>query len=426
VRVTLSHKFLVGSLLVTAAVVVFPTLVDQAGVPVEPWVTPFVALGMGALLGFTLSRQMGRHYRSLLRATERISHGDLTARIEMDDPAWLRDESHDLARSIAGMLESLREMVAHVQLTADRVSASAQALSRTAEGVSRGNGEISATVASVAKAVAHQQELVVSTSRLIHDIAKAIEVNSARAREAFGFASEANQKANSGVTVSRIALEKMKSVFERVERCGSMVFDLEAKTRHVDKITEMISYVAERTNLLSLNASIEAARAGEAGRGFSVVADEIRKLAETSGRRADEISKLIHEIQADTREVADGMREASVVISEGREDVNTIATSLEDISGAVGETSVRAEEIFGEADRQARDAERMVESVDEIGRVALANATAVDEVAETTQQQLAAMVEMVGSAQALETLSKELRGVLHRFQTTDAPKEQRG
>ena len=173
----------------------------------------------------------------------------------------------------------------------------------------------------VARGVAHQQQLLDGVSKLIHDIASATELNASRAREAFGFAAEANQKANSGVDVSKLAIEKMKTVFERIEQTGEKVFELEHKTRHVHQITEMITSVAQRTNLLSLNASIEAARAGEAGRGFSVVADEIRKLAESAGRSAEEISKLIHEIQSDTNEVADEIRESSLGVGEGREDV---------------------------------------------------------------------------------------------------------
>src|SRR5690606_510082 len=174
------------------------------------------------------------------------------------------------------------------------------------------------------------------------------------------------------------------------------------------------------TNLLSLNASIEAARAGEAGRGFSVVADEIRKLAESSGRSAEEISKLMHEIQAETAEVADEMRQSSVVIGGGRDDLNTIAHSLEQLQSAVREAALRAEEIFQDADAQARDAERMVGAMDEIARVGVANGTAIREVSEAAQVQLAALAETAASAQALTELADEMRGVLRRFRTDGA------
>jgi methyl-accepting chemotaxis protein len=416
-RLSLSHRFILGSLVVSGAVVTFPALVKAAGLAVSPWVVPFLALGLGAGLGFLISRALARNYQSLIAATDRIRRGDLTARIEVDERARLQDESHELALSIRCMLVSLRDLVAHVQRTSERVSAAARDLAHSAQVTSAGNEEISNTAASVAKGVAHQQELLQGVTKLIHHIASAIELNASRAREAFGFAAEANQKASSGVDVTKLAIEKMRTVFERMEQAGSMVFQLEAKTRHVHQITEIITSVAHRTNLLSLNASIEAARAGESGRGFAVVADEIRKLAESAGRSADEISKLIHEIQDDTQEVADEMRQSSQVIGEGREDVNTIAHSLEQILAAVGEAANRAEEIFQEADTQARDAERMVGSMDEIARVGSDNARAVDEVAGTSHQQLSAMAEMVTSTQALTQLAEELREALRRFET---------
>ncbi len=414
-RLSLSHRFVLGSLLVAATVLVLPSAWQRAGLWAPAWVWPFVALGVGGGLGFFLSRELSWKFHALRTATERISRGDLN--VEFGPPAGRRfdDEIDDLGRAVQAMLARLRELVGHMQHTADGLTNAARDLTRTTEGARAGNEEISATVERVAKDVAHQQELLQGASGLIREIAQAIELTASRAREAFGFAAEANQKANSGVDISRLAIEKMRTVFERVEQAGTKVFELETKTRYVHQITEIIHSVAQRTNLLSLNASIEAARAGEAGRGFSVVAEEIRKLAESAGRSAEEISKLVNQIQSDTREVADEMRESSQVIGEGRDDVNTIALSLEQIRAAVGEAAARAEEIFQEADSQTRDAERMVESMDGIARLASDNAAAARDGSEAARQQIEGMAETVASAQALSALAEELRGVMSRF-----------
>jgi methyl-accepting chemotaxis protein len=209
----------------------------------------------------------------------------------------------------------------------------------------------------------------------------------------------------------------MKAVFERAESTSEKVFELEAKTRHVHQITEIITSVAHRTNLLSLNASIEAARAGEAGRGFSVVADEIRKLSESAGRSADEISQLMHEIQADTAMVADEMRQSSVVIAEGREDINTIAGALAQISMAVSESATRSEEIFHGADSHSLNAESMVAAIEEIAKVAGGSGQNVVELNETMRGQQRTLGEIFDSAGAVRRLASELEASLTFFQT---------
>jgi methyl-accepting chemotaxis protein len=359
VRVGLTHKFVFGSLVVGASVVGFPPLFAWTGIDPPAWLAFFVALGAAGLIGFFLSRDLARSFQSLRAATEQISRGELTARVEVVTNPRFPDETHGLARSIQAMAASLRELVEHVQSTADRVSRAAHELTRSTQGVSANNKEITSTVSDLARTVAEQQKLLHDANHLIHEIASTIELNASRAREAFGFAAEANQKANSGVDVSRLAIEKMRMVFERVEKSVGRVFELEEKTRHVGQITGIITSVASSTNLLSLNASIEAARAGEAGRGFSVVADEIRKLAESAGESAEEITKLIHEIQSETNEVADEMRESSLGVKEGREDMDTMAHSLEHIRAAVSEAASRAEEIFHGADSHTQSVERM-------------------------------------------------------------------
>ncbi len=423
-RIALTHKFVLGSLAVGTAVVGLPALLRWSGTDVAPWISPFVALGAGGLIGYFLSRRLTGTFHGLHRATEQISRGNLATRVDVDAETRFPDETDDLARSIQAMARSLRELVGHVQSTAAQVSNAARELASSSQRASQSNTHISSTVTELARSVDEQQKLLQDANLLVREIASTIELNASRAREAFGFAAEANQKANSGVDIARLAIEKMRLVFERVEKSVGRVFELEAKTRHVHQISEIITGVAHRTNLLSLNASIEAARAGEAGRGFSVVADEIRKLAESAGRSAEEISKLIHEIQSDTNEVADEIRESSLGVGEGREDVDTIAHSLAAIRSAVSEAAVRAEEIFHGADSHTRDIERMVSSMAGIAEVGARNAEAIEGVVGASQEQVASMTEVVASSESLSELAESLRGVLRGFRTGELVPEE--
>ena len=419
-RIPLAHKLVLASLVVAFASIGLPEIIRAAGVAFPTWATFFVALGGGGAVGFVFSRILGPKLEQLRDITELIRRGDLVERPVLGETPRFPDETDELAESVHVMHRNLVELVVHLQQTASRLSSGANDLAGSIQNVSTGNEEISSTVAEVAEGVTRQRSVLENGTRIIQEIASDIELNAGRAREAFGFAAEANQKAGTGVEVSRLAIEKMGTMFERVEETSQMVFDLEAKTRHVHQITEIITSVAHRTNLLSLNASIEAARAGEAGRGFSVVADEIRKLSENAGRSADEISKLINEIQSDTNQVADEMRKSSEVIGEGREDVNTIADALSQISMAVGEAAARSEEIFHGADSHAMNTERMVASMEEIAQGATGSADAIAEVSATAQTQLGAVSEIVDASRTMTGLAEALHEVLRRFRTEDA------
>jgi len=424
VRIALTHKFVFGSLAVAASAAVLPQLIRALGLDFPEWGSVFVALGVGGAIGFFLSRSLGQRFAALRDVTEQIRDGNLAVSVRVPEQQMFADETDDLSMSVRSMLAKLKTFVGHVQGNADSVTQAAQELTRDIQHVREGNEGISTTVSTAADEATHQRELLDRASALIQEISSEIELNSGRAREAFGFAAEANQKANTGVEISRLAIEKMRTVFQHVEQAGNMVFDLEAKTRHVHQITEIITSVAHRTNLLSLNASIEAARAGEAGRGFSVVADEIRKLSDSAGRSADEISKLIHEIQSDTNEVADEMRKSGQVIGEGREDVNTIADALGQISMAVGEAATRSEEIFHGADEHSRSAERMVVSMDELKKGADSNDAAVQEVALTASRQLETVSRIVEGSENLLAVAETLRSLLRDYRTTDVNGEE--
>jgi len=417
VRFSLTGKFVLGSLVVAGATSLVPDLARRFGIGFSTWGSLFVALGVGGGIGFFLSRMLGTKFAALRHATESIRDGDLRIAITGPSLSRFRDEMDDLAASLEGMLIRLRQLVTQVQQTASSVSHSSTGLEGSLDHLRRSSEGIQLTVDQVASGVEQEQELLGHASHRMAEVSREIDLNAGRAREAFGFAAEANQKAGTGVEVARLAIEKMKAVFERAESTGDKVFELEAKTRHVHQITEIITSVAHRTNLLSLNASIEAARAGEAGRGFSVVADEIRKLSESAGRSADEISQLMHEIQADTAMVADEMRESKQVIGDGREDVNTIAGALAQISTAVSEAAQRSEEIFHGADSHSLNAQSMVEAIEEIAKVAGNNGQSVAELAETMRTQLRTLGDIFDSAESVSRLAAELERSLTIFRT---------
>ncbi|MFK7894904.1 MAG: methyl-accepting chemotaxis protein [Myxococcota bacterium] len=416
-RLSLTGKFVIGSLVVAGATSAVPGLARSLDIEFAQWGLPAVALGLGGIIGALLSRMFGTKFAELGRVTERIRRGDLSAEITQRSATGLTDEMDDLAESLAGMLDELRHLVSRVQATSHSVATSTTGLDGALESLRRSSDGIASTVSLVASGVSQEQELLGQASHRMGEISSEIDLNAGRAREAFGFAAEANQKAGTGVEVARLAIEKMKAVFERAEGTSGKVFELEAKTRHVHQITEIITSVAHRTNLLSLNASIEAARAGEAGRGFSVVADEIRKLSESAGRSADEISQLMHEIQADTAMVADEMRQSSQVIGEGREDVNLIANALAQISKAVSEAATRSEEIFHGADGHSLNAQSMVEAIEDIAKVADGNGRSVAELNATMDAQGLTMQEIFSSASAVSGLVRELESALTFFRT---------
>jgi len=417
VRVSLTARFVIGSLVVAAATSLAPDLARRLGIGFSTWGTLFVALGVGGGIGFYLSRMLSLKFDKIRTATDQIREGDLRVELGTQSGSGLTDEVDDLARSLGAMLSQLRQLVSRVQKTAGSVSGSSTGLEVALDSLKRSSEGISSAASLVASGVEQEQELLAQASHRMAEVSSEIELNAGRAREAFGFAAEANQKAGTGVDVARLAIEKMKAVFERAESTSDKVFELEEKTRHVHQITEIITSVAHRTNLLSLNASIEAARAGEAGRGFSVVADEIRKLSESAGRSADEISQLMHEIQADTAMVADEMRQSSVVIAEGREDVNTIAGALAQISMAVSEAATRSEEIFHGADSHTLNAESMVAAIEEIAKVASGNGQSVADLNVTMQGQLRTFGEISDSSSAVSRLASELEASLTFFQT---------
>ena len=376
-----------------------------------------LVLGLTLALGWALTSALARvdRIKHLKRYAVEISRGDLAPAPLPEDRVRVQDEIDGLTVAIRTMQENLRDLVSRIQRTASSVAESATELQSSAEEVNGSTDEVARSMAAIARGAEEQSTLVEVASKVIGDMAASIERTARSAEEAAAVSAETSSGAAGGGSAARLAGEKVKKVFARIEHASEQVFAFGERTREITKIVEVITSVAQQTNLLALNATIEAARAGEYGRGFAVVADEVRKLAESAGRSAEQISAVAADVSGRAATVVGAMKESVSVLGEGREDLEAIIRALDDIAKIAATGADKVGVISQSAREQLKGSAEMVQAMDHISDVATSNARATEQVRAVTAEQTAAVQQMAGAAQELSNLSLELQSVVSRF-----------
>jgi methyl-accepting chemotaxis protein len=412
---SLQTKLLV-SYLIVGVVLVFAVPLIGRWVP-NPFAAGGLVLALTLALGQALTVAIARTSRvvRLKESAVEISAGDLSKSVEGEAEARFHDEIDELTAAIRTMQENLRDLVSRIQRTAQSVADSANDLQASAEEVNASTDEVASSMEKIAEGAGQQSELVERTSKVIGDIAASIERTAMSAEEAARASTETSSSAAGGGEAARLAGEKVKKVFARIEAASEQVFAFGERTKEITKIVEAITSVASQTNLLALNATIEAARAGEYGRGFAVVAEEVRKLAESAGRSAEQISGVADDISGRAAKVVDAMKESVSELGEGRQDLEAIIRTLADIAQIARTGAHKVGVISGAAREQLKGSADMVTAMDHISEVASSNASATEQVRKVIAEQTAAVAQMASAAQELTNLSVELQTVVSRF-----------
>ncbi|HLC41344.1 MAG TPA: methyl-accepting chemotaxis protein [Methylomirabilota bacterium] len=357
------------------------------------WALFFSALiaicGTVLLVSFALSRLVIRPIREAQERVRDIAEGegDLTKRLHEGSS----DEIGDMARGFNAFLERLHRMVFQLAQTSGRVASASEELAVSAGDLARGAEEQSAKSAHVASAVEEMSASVVEVAK-----------NASGAAQA---AKEAAVVAQRGGEIVARTVSGMEAIAKSVEHVGGIIRALGKRSDQIGEIVSVIDEIADQTNLLALNAAIEAARAGEQGKGFAVVADEVRRLAERTGKATKEIAEMIRAIQAEANGAVESMDSGQGEVRAGVELANQAGRALTEIVGMVERVTAQVQQIAAAAEQQSTSSEEIssnVEAVATIGRQAL--------------------VGVQGTAQAageLSHLAVELQGVVTRFKLTD-------
>ncbi|MGD8190695.1 methyl-accepting chemotaxis protein [Brevibacillus ginsengisoli] len=348
----------------------------------------------------------------LANTSQRIAQGDLTV-----DELKVRtqDEIGLLSASFNQMVSNLRNVIHHVSKSTEQVSASAEELTASAEQTSKASAQIATTIQEVAAGADIQVQSIEASSQAMGNLATGVKQIAATAQGVSQAANQTSEKAELGNDAIQTAVQQMNSINLTVNELAKVIKGLGERSLEIGQITEVITSISAQTNLLALNAAIEAARAGEHGRGFAVVADEVRKLAEQSVGSAQQISQLIAHIQDETSKAVESMGMATREVMEGIGVVNTAGESFEQIQGSVIEVARQIQEVSAASEQMLASTTQVHQAIDSVTEVALQAASGTQNVSAAAQEQFASMEEISTSANSLSKMAEDLQTVIGTF-----------
>ncbi|WP_371375229.1 methyl-accepting chemotaxis protein [Sporomusa aerivorans] len=372
------------------------------------WVITMIVV---IFISIVVSNRLTKPITQLVSATEALKNGNLNVSITNHS----KDEIGRLAQNFDAMVKGLKDLLKDVSVSAGVVSAAAQQLTASAEQSAATAEQVTIAITDIAESAEKQvttaNDTAVIVTRIVSDIQQIVADSSTVANVSAGTAQLA---ANGGKSIED-AVGQMQNIEASVANSAAVVTKLGERSTEIGQIIDTISGIASQTNLLALNAAIEAARAGEQGRGFAVVADEVRKLAEQSGNATKQIAFLIGEIQADTDKAVVAMNQGNIEVKRGANIVTEAGKTFNEIIAMTNQVSEQIGVISNSIEHMAQNSQRIVHGIQEIDSMSKNNASQTMQISAATQEQVASVDEIRKASQSLVKTADELQNAVSKF-----------
>ncbi|MFB4366201.1 methyl-accepting chemotaxis protein TlpC [Bacillus sp. LR_6] len=370
-----------------------------------------IVIMVSVILVLVFTRKINKRLNALKSAFESAGNGDMT--IEVSDKTG--DELSELSVYYNKMRMKLNDTIQTVQQSALQLASASQQLSAGAEETNQASEKITEAVQQIANGAQDQITRIENSESSLKQASADIRDISANTAAIADKGQLTQSKADIGQKEIANVQAQMDAIHQSIQKSGEIIHQLDGRSKQIEQILSVITQIADQTNLLALNAAIEAARAGEQGKGFAVVADEVRKLAEESQQSAGQISKLIIEIQKDMNRSARSVEHVKTEAAEGVTMIQRTRDAFKEIAAATGEISAEISDLSASVTNISASAHQINDSFAANMADIKESTKNTRQAAALTEEQFAAMEEITAASETLSQLAEELTGIISQF-----------
>lgn len=361
---------------------------------------------------FWITRKLVKPILKVVGQMKEIASGNLTVE-KLDIKS--KDEIGQLANATNQMLNGLKDMIHNISTASESMTSQSEELTQSANDVRSGSEQIASTMQELSSGAESQANYASDLSSIMGAFRSDTQEANANGEHIHMSSSQVLKLTGVGSRLMELSTEQMEKIDWIVQNAVHKVQELDNQSQEISKLIAVIKDIADQTNLLALNAAIEAARAGEQGKGFAVVADEVRKLAEQVSESVTDITGIVESIQNETSMVTDSLQGGYKEVQDGTSQIKTTSDTFKRISIAVTEMADQIKMVSENLTTISENSEKMNDSIQEIAAISEESAAGIEQTTASSQQTSSSMEEVAESSNELAKLAENLSGLVQQF-----------